>query len=122
MARGVSASDMSNEFATETHTYRGVTYTVHELSMADYDKTVKLATAKDETTGEDRFDSVAHNKILTAKCVRVGGKPVDPDDLYSKGTRLVRQLQRIVQKLHWDEEPEEEAPVAEGEATAEASQ
>lgn len=122
MARGVSASEMANEFATESHTYRGTTYTVHELSMADYDKTVKLATTKDEVTGEDKFDSVAHNKILTAKCVRVGGKPVDSDELYSKGTRLVRQLQRIVQKLHWDEEPEGEAEVSEGEATAEANQ
>lgn len=121
MARGVNAGDMTNEFASETHTYRGVTYTIHELSMEAYDKTVKLATTKDEITGEEKFDSAAHNKILTAKCVKVDGKPIDSDELYGRGARLVRQLQRIVQKLHWDEEPEDEAGDEVGEAKAGAS-
>lgn len=120
MVRGVSPSELDNEFASETVTFRGTTYTVHELSMTDYDKTVKLATTEED--GIEKFDAVAHTRILTAKCVKIDGKAVDVDELYSKGTRLVRQLQRIVQKLHWDEEPEsEEATIEKGEASAEAS-
>jgi hypothetical protein len=122
MARGVSVSDLSNKFASEEHTYRGTTYVVRELSMQAYDRTVKAATIKDETSGEDNFDAQAHNKILVAKCVSVNGKPIDADELYESGTRVVRQLQRIVQKLHWDEEPEDEkADIEVGEAPAEAS-
>jgi hypothetical protein len=123
MARGVAASDLSNEFAEETHTYRGTTYVVRELSMAAYDRTVKAATVKDPVTGEESTDNLAHNKILLAKCVTVKGKPIDVDELYEgTGARAVRQLMRIIQKLHWEEEQDGD-PVADdaGEATAEAS-
>lgn len=119
MVKGLNAGDFTNEFATKTVTYRGVTYVVHELSMAAYDKTVELATNKNDE-GVSEFDGNAHTKILTAKCVKVNGKPVDADELYARGARLVRALQRAVQTLHWDPEPEEEPVVSEGEAQAEA--
>jgi hypothetical protein len=45
------------------------------------------------------------------------------DQLYSKGTRLVRALQVQVAKLHWDPEPEEKGEDDdEGEAPAPAKE
>jgi len=123
--RGVSADEMTNEFATAKVRYRGVEYVMRELSMDEYDKTVKLATAKvvtpENPEGDETFDGTAHTKILTIKSV-VSPK-MSADQLYSKGTRLVRALQVQVAKLHWDPEPEEKGEDDdEGEAPAPAKE
>lgn len=122
MAR-VTADEMSNEFAEKRISYRGTEYVMRELPMDEYDKTVKLATTTIRVDGEDveKFDNVAHTKILVAKSL-VSPK-LTADQLYGKGTRLVRQLTNEVGKLHWDPEPEDKAKAddGEGEATAPAN-
>lgn len=121
MARGVNADQMTNEFVTRTVKYRGHVYTVTELSMAKYDKTVKQATKVDEDTKLEDFDGAAHTKILMSQCVKEDGQPVDVDDLYARGARLVRQLQRDIFAIHTDDEPEEEIDEDEGEVKAGAT-
>lgn len=116
MAR-VTAADMANEFVSETKRFRGHTYVITELPMKDYDKTVKMATVKDDDTDVETFDNAAHNRLLLAKCVTEDGSTVDVDELYRRGTRIVRQLQRIIQKIHFEDEPEEEIEDVTGEAT-----
>jgi len=125
MARGVNASEMTNEFAEVKHTYRGVTYVLRELPMDRYDELVEQATA--EATDADGevtkvFDSAAHTKLLLVEAL------VEPKltarQLYGKGTRLVRALQAKVFALHLDPEPEEKAKGEdddEGEAQAPAN-
>lgn len=112
MAKPVALSDMSNDLVEIRRRYRGVTYVLRELPMDQYDKTVRAATA--EVDGVEKFDGVAHTKILLSKCL-VEPK-LSPDELYSKGTRLVRQLQRDLQEIHFDDEPEEDLEDDAGEA------
>lgn len=117
-AKGLTADEMSNEFAEAKVTFRGTTYTLRELPMDQYDKTVKQATTKDED-GVETFDNAGHTKILTVKCL-VSPK-LSADELYGKGTRLVRALQGAALRLHLDPEPEEATPDDdEGEAPAPA--
>jgi len=117
----VNAADLDNEFASKTVRYRGHKYTVRELSMKAYDKTVKQATEKDEESGVERYNAEAHNRLLLARTVTEDDKPVDVDDLYDRGSRIVRSLMSIITSLHFDDEPEEEEPdVEEGEVSAEA--
>lgn len=121
MAKGIAAADMGNELATKTVRFRGHTYVVTELSMKAYDKTVKQATEVDEDTKAETFDSQAHNKILLAQCVAENGEKIDVEELYGRGSRVVRALQKVVGALHFDDEPEEDIEDAdEGEAIAEA--
>jgi len=122
MVRGVSAADMDNEFVSDKIKLRGKVYTITELSMKAYDKTVKQATREEDDDGIKReiFDGAAHNKLLMAACVKVDGEKADVDDIYSQGTRLVRALQKKINSVHFDDEPEEEIEDGEGEAKAEA--
>lgn len=123
MARGVSASEMTNKFAEAKVTYRGITYTLRELPMDRYDELVDMATAEQTVDGETTkvFDQTAHTKLLTVEAL------VEPKmtakQLYGEGTRLVRALQVQVGKLHWDPEPEEKKDEDddEGEASAPAN-
>ena len=122
MVKGVSAAELGNEFVVEKVRYRGRVYAVTELSMKAYDKTVRQATHEEDEDGVkvEKFDPQAHNKILMAACVTVDGAKADVDDIYEKGTRLVRALQRKIQAVHFDDEPEEDLGDDEGEAVAEA--
>jgi hypothetical protein len=124
-ARGVDVTDLDNEFRHETRRYRGHVYVIRELPMSDYQKAVRAATntEKDTVTGEDneKFDADLHTAIMLGKCVTIDGKKTTADALYEKGTALVRQLQRDVSSMHFDEEkPEEleEDEAAPGEAPA----
>lgn len=107
-------SDMDNELIEARVKFRGTEYVLRELSMTDYDKTVEQATTPGVDGDPDTFDANQHNKILMAKAL------VEPkmsvDTLYGKGTRLVRALQREVQKLHFD--PEKDELEKKGEDTA----
>ncbi len=112
-ARSVDVEDLDNEFRHKTIKYRGHTYRITELLMVDYQKTIRQATAtvKDPVTGEDteKFDADYHTAIMLGKCVTIDGKKTNADALYEKGTALVRQLQRDVSAMHFDEEiPEAE--------------
>ena len=120
-AKPVAASDLGNEFAHRKVRYRGHSYVITELSMKAYDKTYKQATEKDEETGVERYNAEAHNRILIGRCVQEDGQPIDVDDFYDRGSRVVRQIMKIITDLHFDDEPEEEEPdVEEGEVPAEA--
>lgn len=118
----VKVSDMDNAFAVDKVRLRGVTYVLTELPMSDYDKVITQATKPSEDGGPDEVDYATFNRLLLAKSLTVGGKKVDVDDLYSKGSRLVRELQRRAARLHSDPEPiEAEGDAAdEGEADAES--
>jgi hypothetical protein len=108
MGRPVTVEDMANDFVTAKVRYRGHTYVVTELSMKAYDKTVKQATDKDDDDGTETFDGQKHNRILMGATVTEDGEKVDVEDIYARGTRLVRALQRKIQSVHFDDEPEEE--------------
>lgn len=124
MARGVSASEMTNKFAEARVTYRGTTYVLRELPMDRYDELVEMATAEQTVDGETTkvFDQNAHTRLLTVESL------IEPKmtakQLYGEGTRLVRALQVQVGKLHWDPEPVEDDKDKdddEGEASAPAN-
>lgn len=117
MGRGVNASELTNELAEDKVKMRGVEYVLRELPMDEYDKTVRLATTTDPDTKDEIFDGAAHTKILLARCL-VAPK-LTADQLYSQGTRLVRELQRRALRLHTDSEPIETDPEG-GESTGEA--
>lgn len=99
-----SAADMSNEFVEVRRQYRGVEYVLRELPMDQYDKTIEMATTKGED-GREKFDGAGHTKILLVKSL-VQPK-LKADELFGKGTRLVRNLQEALQELYFDEEPDE---------------
>jgi hypothetical protein len=127
--RVVAVEDLDNELHSVSHHYRGHTYVIRELPMVDYQRQVRAATTteKDPITGEetDKFDADHHTALMLGKCVTVDGKKTTAEALYEKGTALVRQLQRDVSALHFDEEKdeplEEDEPDAEGEAAAESA-
>lgn len=118
MAAPVTLSEVGNELVELKRRYRGVTYVLRELPMDKYDATVRQATTEIDDNGVkvEKFDGVAHTKLLLAKCL-VEPK-LSPEELYGRGTRLVRQLQRDLQTIHFDDEPEEEIEDDAGEAKA----
>lgn len=122
MARTVAAADMTNEFLTEKVKYRGVVYTIKELSMSAYDKSVAQFTNIDAETKVRDFDGPGHTRMLLSRCVTVGGEPLDVDGFYrANGARMGRSLTQKVLDLHLEPEPEEVIEDGdEGEAPAEA--
>ena len=118
----IAIEDIDNDIRTVTRRYRGHVYVITELPMVEYQKTITKATStqKDSVTGEDveRFDADYHTAIMLGKCVTVDGKRTTAEALYEKGTALVRQLQRDVSALHFDEEKLEEDPEDEGDGDA----
>jgi hypothetical protein len=122
-SRGVDLTELDNEFKSKRIRYRGHIYEIRELPMVDYQKAVKMATTqeKDLETGleSDKFDADLHTAIMLGKCVTIDGKKTTADALYEKGTALVRQLQRDVSAMHFDEEKPEDLDEADpGEAPA----
>lgn len=114
MARTVNVESMSNELAEIRHRYRGVWYVLRELPYRKYQQTIELATT--DVDGVKTIDNEAHTKILMTRCL-VEPK-IEMDDLFDRGTRLIRQLQRNLQALHWDDEPEEDAAADDDEGEA----
>ena len=76
MARTVAAADMTNEFLTEKVKYRGVVYTIKELSMSAYDKSVAQFTNIDAEPKVRDFDGPGHTRMLRSRWVAVGGEPL----------------------------------------------
>lgn len=105
MSKAPSASDMTNEPLEVRAQFRGTLFVLRAISMADYDKTVEMATREDPETKTEIFDAPAHTKILLSKSL------VEPkmsiDELYRKDPRLVRGVQSKLRELYWDEEPDE---------------
>lgn len=110
--RTVDIEDLDNVIKTRKFKARGHVYVISELPMDEYQKTIKKATSqvKDPITGEDtdKFDPDYHTAIMLGRCVTIDGKKVTAEQIYEKGTGLVRQLQREVSAMHFDEEPLEE--------------
>lgn len=85
-------------------TIRGMTYTVTELSMERYNELLQKATNKvrNEITGEteDEVDNTLLMRLMIIDAVRP-----KPDSLMKYGVRFYRALARVVNDLHYGDEP-----------------
>jgi hypothetical protein len=102
----LTAAAMDDQPLEVTRQFRGTQYKLRAISMTDYDKSVAQATQKDQETGEDEFDPAKHTRILLSKSL------VEPEgmtvvQLYDKDPKLVRGVQKMLQELYWDDEPDE---------------
>lgn len=117
-----------NQFADFEATYRGVTYKMKEIDAETYDELLKQATnTKFDADGNETEavdEPLLFRLMLQASLV---APAVSSLDLQKMGFRLVRQLERDCQRLHFAIEPEtdkrgrskgkaeeEETPNAEG--------
>lgn len=95
--------------------FRGEVYKVTELPIGEYDEIVKKATRKqtveDPDTGAKQeievLDQQLQSRLMLMACI-VEPKGVKVTEL---GTRLVVALNRIVNRLHYGDEPDELRPV-----------
>jgi hypothetical protein len=98
-------NDRSNEPLTTSYNFRGVDYTIRELSIEEFDDINEKATVKTTITvdGEEReierVDGVIQSKLMIAACVTP--KPPKPT-----GLRLYNGLRQKVNDLHFSEEPD----------------
>lgn len=99
--------DRSNEPLTATHTFRGTTYTIRELTIGEFDDITEKATEKATVTidGEereiDRLNGAVQARLMISAAVTPKVKPAE------LGTRLFGGLNRAVNELHFSAEPEE---------------
>ena len=106
-----TASALTPDFIEEAITIRGVTYRLRELSIGEYDDLVKLATTPrtNPMTGEveEETDNTALLKFMVLKCV------IDPklsaEKLSSLPVRVVLKLNQTVNRMHYGDEPTEDA-------------
>ena len=85
---------------------RGKQYTFRELEIGEYDKLVKAATheeADEDGIMQDVTDSTLLLRLMVPKsCV----DPIlTPEAVATMGARLYRALARIVNELHYGDEP-----------------
>jgi hypothetical protein len=84
---------------------RGRVYTFTELEIGDYDKLVTKATKRetDPETGveEEIIDNVLLMRLMLDKVV----DPKPPQEMIHTGTRMYRAFSRIVNELHYGDEP-----------------
>lgn len=100
--------------AWERHQFRGVMYKVSELEIGDYDDIVKKATRKEKRTNDDTgateeveiLDQQLQSRLMLKACIVEPAKV----DIPKLGTRLTVALNRIVNTLHYGEEPDELKP------------
>lgn len=101
-----AAVDRSNEQLTEKVKFRGVEYTIRELTIEEFDGINEKATVKTTTTvdGEDReterIDGNTQSKLMIRACVT----PSPPSPM---GLRLFNGLRFAVNNLHFSDEPDE---------------
>lgn len=104
-------------------TIRGLTYTISELPMDKYNELLERATTKtrNDVTGETEED--IDNTLLMRLMVNAAVSP-KPESLMKLGVRHYRALTRLVQDLHYGDEPvkiESDEPAADGEAPKDAA-
>lgn len=97
----------SDEPAIVRARIRGRVYTFTEMEIGEYDKLVVKATRKevDPETGveEDIIDNVLLMRLMIDKVVT----PKPPQEILHVGTRMYRAFSRIVNELHYGDEPVE---------------
>ena len=97
----------SDEPAIVKARIRGRVYTFTELEIGDYDKLVTAATKReaDPETGleEDVIDNVLLMRLMIDKVV----DPKPPQQVIHVGTRMYRAFSRIINDLHYGDEPVE---------------
>lgn len=97
----------SDEPAIVRARIRGRVYTFTELEIGEYDKLVTKATKQeiDPETGntEDVIDNVLLMRLMIDKVV----DPKPPQEILHVGTRMYRAFSRIINELHYGEEPVE---------------
>jgi hypothetical protein len=91
---------------TVTIEVRGNRFTFRELEIGEYDKLVKAAThqeADDDGIMQDVTDSTLLLRLMIPKsCI---DPKLTPDAVSSMGSRGYRALARIVNELHYGDEP-----------------
>lgn len=104
--RLVTPPEPSDEPAVIKAIIRGQKYTFSEITMERYDELMKKATSKvhNEVTGEtdEVIDQTLLMRLMILECVRPR-----PEGVMRKGVRLYRAFARIVNDLHYGEEPVE---------------
>jgi hypothetical protein len=97
----------SDEPAVVRARIRGRVYTFTEMEIGEYDKLVVKATRSeaDPETGleEEVIDNVLLMKLMIDKVV----DPKPPQEVVHVGTRMYRAFSRIVNELHYGDEPVE---------------
>lgn len=107
--------------------FRGRTFTVRELSIGEYDAIVKLSTDEieipDELSGGtqkiQRVDGARQNRLMMDKCLVKIDPPLGKGGLMALPTRLYGGLNRIIQQMHFEEEPDEFSSVPDAAGDAE---
>jgi len=107
--KGVTDStsrSLDDRFLTKTVQYRGTVYRLREVSIAKFDDIQKAATRQEEQpdgTMVERFDPALRDRLLLAASV------VEPANFNVSrlGTREVGGLTRLVNELHYADEPDE---------------
>lgn len=94
----MSSKTLEPEFVTRDVVFRGATYSLKELSASKYDELVKQA-----TDGNDETDGVILNRLMINACLIA--PEITPEDLAAKPYKLIRELGRVVNELHYGEEP-----------------
>ena len=93
--------------ATVRARIRGRVYTFTELEIGEYDKLVTKATKReqDPETGleEDVIDNVLLMRLMIDKVV----DPKPPQEVVHTGTRMYRAFSKIINELHYGDEPVE---------------
>ena len=91
--------------ATVRARIRGRVYTFTELEIGEYDKLVTKATRReqDPETGveEDIIDNVLLMRLMIDKTV----EPKPPQEVVHTGTRMYRAFSKIINDLHYGDEP-----------------
>ena len=97
----------SDEPAIVRARIRGRVYTFTEMEIGEYDKLVTKATRReaDPETGveEDIIDNVLLMRLMIDKVV----DPKPPQEILHVGTRMYRAFSRIINELHYGDEPVE---------------
>jgi len=103
---------LSPAYREESVKFRGVTYTLRELSISEFDAIAEKATKKikvDDGTGSgdqveiDRLDGSAQSRLMLAKCL------IEPKGLaiVDIPTRVYGALNRMVNSMHFGDELDE---------------
>jgi hypothetical protein len=105
------AADQSPDFLTKTVVFRGVEYTIRELSIGEFDDITERATTKRTIVSADgsereveELDGGLQSRLMMAACVTPS---VQPGKI---GVRLWGGLNRAINELHFSAEPDETKP------------
>jgi hypothetical protein len=119
MATKTEISEPGPVAATVTVEVRGQRYEFRELEIGTYDKLLKQAT-REEADADGIMQEVTDNTLLLRLMVLKScvSPKLTAESVNELGTRLYRSLARVVNELHYAEEPvkqisDDPAPVAE---------